>query len=370
MHLMNFYCDKQEDVEMTSTRKNQNVRYLPGVEPGCKLFYLLCPGFLAVVIIVILSVFFNTRLNAQELHECTVAEFLGPLGPGLTYIDGSSPVIACHKNATGTRRVLVYLKGQKSVTGTYRYKHTFIGEGKKGVADSYINGLSAMNVLGFGNNHANAPDPSKPDDDLCREKAIAQADIIEEMVEYVTGDTWGNIASLCGYNKEGEIEIGSVFEGVYTRMTPRNPFEIQMFCAEEGKQVLSDINNWFHGDPDKLEVRDIAYCWHRFNLDSDWAVIQVPKHRILWLTVGECNHGPFIPFYPVDPYVHPDIQNGNYYDLLEDSPYYSMDEIDEIEDLIMAPDGSVNGDIREIQKCIVEKISIDILRKIISNANN
>jgi hypothetical protein len=101
----------------------------------------------------------------------------------------------------------------------------------------------------------------------------------------------------------------------------------------------------------------MAYIWHLHNARSEYAMMAVPKHRVVWLTGGPPAKGPFIPFKIDDPYIHQDFQDLTYYKSLKNDPY-SLEEIARIEDAIMAPDGTVIGDIREIQHCIAKRLPL------------
>jgi hypothetical protein len=283
-------------------------------------------------------------------HECTHVEILGPLGPGLTYIDGSNPILAYHKNKDATYHTRLYQAGDQAIGDNYTYEHTFIGIGFLW-NDSYFRGLSAMNVHGNAINFANPYDPIGEDDYFEREKAISLADDLEELIELVGPESWPNIVAVTGINQGDEIEAGQVRKDEFSPVTPENPFHMDGKASiSEGREAFEETSNWFHGDPNLLEVRDVAYIMHRFNDGADFSVINVPVQNIMWCTAAETKESPFIPFELKDPYVHPSFADGSYYE----SANYSRSEIDSIEDAIMAPDGSVIGDVREIQRRIVE----------------
>lgn len=290
------------------------------------------------------------KLMRSVNHECTHVEILGPLAPGLEYIDGSNPILAYHKNKDATYHTKLYHEGDQAIGDDFTYEHTFIGIGFSW-NDSYFRGLSAMNVHGNAINFANPDDPIGEDDYFEREKAIALADDLEELIELVGPESWPNIVAVTGFNGGGELEAGQVRKDLFSPVTPENPFHMDGKAAiSEGRDEFEDTSNWFHGDPNQLEVRDVAYIMHRFNSGADFSAINVPKHNIMWCTAAETKDSPFIPFDLNDPYVHSAFEDGSYYQ----SANYSQEEIDAIEDAIMAPDGSVIGDVREIQRRIVE----------------
>ena len=307
--------------------------------------------------IVLFAFFAVTDIFAQQpdsTHECTHAIILGPLAPGMKYIDGSDPILAYHKNNGATYYTRLYMKGDRSAKGDYTYQHTFIGIGRSWDG-TYFQGLSVMNEKGNAINFANPDDPVGEDDYYVREIAAAMSDNLDELIDLVKPESWPNIVAVTGYNQCGDIKAGHVRKDAFTPVTPENPFIIEgKVAVSEGKSVLSNVDNWFHGDPEKLEVRDVAYCWHRFNTSSDFAAINVTRYNIMWCTSANTNDSPFIPFDLNDPYVYPKFQDGSYYN----SANYSQQEIDEIEDIIMAPDGAVIGDVRDIQMRIAEGLPL------------
>jgi len=285
---------------------------------------------------------------------CTQAFFLGPIGNGMAYTNGTNPVVAYHKNMVDyPYQVLLYEAGSDAIGGDYTYQHTFIGIGRWW-ENSYMRGLSAMNVNGASIHFANPSDPIGEDDYWVREKSAALADDFEELLELVEPESWPNNVAVTGYDREGNLRIGRWRKAELIERTIDEPFEIIGVDSGSGADLLEDTDNWFHGDPDLLEVRDIAYVWHRFNYGSDFAAISVTKHKILWLTAAPNADSPFIPFDLNDPYVYPAYSDGSYFE----SADYSQQEIDEIEDMIMAPDGSVIGDVRDIQMRIAEGMPI------------
>lgn len=283
--------------------------------------------------------------ESSLFHECTQAAILGPLGPGLTYTDGSNPIIIGHKNGRDSYFVRLFEEGTQSYWGDYTYEHDFIG-----CTRDDLGAFTGMNVTGSGLNVINADDPSGPKIEGLRERAAALADDYEELDEILKPESWQHTPGIAAFDRDGNIQIGYIKRDVLTTMNPDNPFYIERVDAEEGEALLRDTSNWFHGDPNLLEVRDVAYIWHRFNSSSHYSAIILPKHNIFWCTAAHTNDSPFIPFDLNDPYVHPALQDYSYYN----SADYSQSEIDAIEDAIMAVDGSVIGNVREIQRRIVE----------------
>jgi hypothetical protein len=313
-------------------------------------FYYYAKFFIVGVLFIAILLSINSNV-----HECTHAQFLCPLNTGMEYIEGASPITAYHKNAGDEYRTILYEQGTISNTSDYVYEHTFIGMGYSSYWN-YTRGLSAMNVNGNSINFV-APLWSffAEIDFYEREKAIALADDLEELIELVKSHSNKRIVAVTGYNKNAEMEAGNIQKEVYTTRTSENPWIIQGRKQNKGKSLIQNTSNWFHGDPDKLEVRDVAYCWRRFNKDADFSIINVIKYNVMWCTAGKTANSPFIPFDLNDPYVHPALEDGSYYQSAE----YTSSEIEDIEDAIMAVDGAIIGDARAIQKCIVEGVDKD-----------
>ena len=306
------------------------------------------------MIILVTLLLFSRAFAQDDSHECTHAMILGPLSPGLNYIDGSNPILVYHKNKSTTWKMKLYRKGTLSATGDYTYQHTFIGIGMAWNG-TYFRGLSAMNEKGNAINFADAYNPIGSDDYYVRERAAALAGNFEELCNLVSPESLPNLVAVAGFDQNGIIKTGYMSQNNFTSVTPENPFIMEGKAAiSEGRNALSNTNYWFHGDANRLEVRDVAYCWHRFNRSSDFAVINVPRHNIMWCTAAKTSNSPFIPFDLNDPYVYQAFQDGTYYN----SANYTQQQIDEIEDLIMAIDGAVIGDVRDIQMRIAEGLPI------------
>jgi hypothetical protein len=177
-----------------------------------------------------------------------------------------------------------------------------------------------------------------------------------EYEEIITAESIANTVVLAG-TRAGAATAAYIKQGQTTIMGPDEPLFLRGSYEEELMVDVNDTDNWSRGDPKRLEIRDMAYIWHLHNDRSEYAMMAVPAHRVIWLTGGPPAKGPFIPFKIDDPYIHQDFQDLTYYKSLKSDPY-SLEEIARIEDAIMAPDGNVIGEIREIQRCIAKRLPL------------
>ncbi len=291
---------------------------------------------------------------------CTNSVIYGPLGPGLSYIDGSNPLIIIHKNTDQVFYVLFFPVGTQAAGGNYLFEHDVMMMGRDwegsytwdGTGKPPWRSSTSMNDMGCAIQFSNTD--SGTDYPEIREKTPALANNMEELVQLVEPESHSNKVGTVCHKQNGQVGIGYIDNGILTEITPQNPFYITKVDASTGSQLAHDQSNWFHGDPNKFEARDVAYIWHRFNSGSDAAAMSLLNKKIIWFTAAPPSKSPFIPFDLNDPYVYPAFQDGSYY-LSAD---YSLSEIDAIEDIIMAADGTYIGDIRDIQMRIAERLPI------------
>lgn len=291
---------------------------------------------------------------------CTQVAMAGPLGPGLTYIDGSTPVIFKHQNAPGNT-VIRYKTSGTSAGGTeyepYVYKHSFIYMGRDEAPPTCFS--VGMNDSGTSHATQNWGGTGGPDNWNTRERAMSMGTGFEGYEEIIRAESIANTVVLAGPRggdiTSGYITAGYILQGETTIMGPNEPLFLHGEYEDEFMDEVNNMDNWSRGDPSRLEIRDMAHIWHLHNENSEYGMMAVPQHRVIWLTGGPPAKGPFIPFCIDDPYIHQDFQDLTYYQSLDSEPY-TLDEIAEIEDAIMAPDGSIIGDIRQIQHAIARRL--------------
>ena len=111
---------------------------------------------LLIVGIALFTIFQFSNMFAQEpdsTHECTQAMILGPLAPGLKYIDGSNPLLVCHKNNDNIFYILYYQTGDQAAGGNYTYHHDFIAQGREWSCDYSWNGNILHNHYKYSHCH-------------------------------------------------------------------------------------------------------------------------------------------------------------------------------------------------------------------------
>jgi PKD repeat protein len=293
-----------------------------------------------------------------ESHATTMAAMTGPLGPGVTYTDSSTPVIV--KAAQGGQpNTIVYMPpgspARGSQFGPYTYEHGFICIGPP--EDGPRQFHSCLNDAGLTWNTQNAGGTGGPDDREVREHAAALGSDFEEMAELIAPEAIPNTVLQTGPSRNGGMRTAYIRSNGINELGPDDPFYLVGFKEIGFWSEVNNMDNWSRGDPNLFEVRDLAHIWHMHNPTSIWGSMTVPNHRLIWITAGPSNYGPFIPFSIDDPYIHEAFKDSSYESSIISNPY-THEEIAEIEDLIMAPDGAVMGDIREIQRRIVERLPI------------
>ncbi|WP_198295056.1 immunoglobulin-like domain-containing protein, partial [endosymbiont of Ridgeia piscesae] len=282
----------------------------------------------------------------------------GPLGPGLTYTDSSTPVIV--KAAQGQQpNTMIYMPpgsiARGSKFGKFAYEHGFICVGPP--VDGPRQFHSCLNDAGLTWNTQNAGGTGGPDDREVREHAVALGSDFEEMAELIAPEAIPNTVLVTGPSRNGGMRTAYIRSNGINELGPDDPFYLVGFKEIGFWSEARNMDNWSRGDPNLFEIRDLAYIWHMHNPTSIWGSMTVPNYRLIWITVGPSNYGPFIPFSIDDPYIHEAFQDGSYEKSIISNPY-SHAEIAAIEDAIMAADGNVKGDIREIQRRIVERLEI------------
>jgi hypothetical protein len=297
-------------------------------------------------------------LVSFDLHATTMAAMTGPLGPGLTYTDSSTPVIV--KAAQGQQpNTMIYMPpgsiARGSKFGKFAYEHGFICVGPP--VDGPRQFHSCLNDAGLTWNTQNAGGTGGPDDREVREHAVALGSDFEEMAELIAPEAIPNTVLVTGPSRNGGMRTAYIRSNGINELGPDDPFYLVGFKEIGFWSEARNMDNWSRGDPNLFEIRDLAYIWHMHNPTSIWGSMTVPNYRLIWITVGPSNYGPFIPFSIDDPYIHEAFQDGSYEKSIISNPY-SHAEIAAIEDAIMAADGNVKGDIREIQRRIVERLEI------------
>lgn len=305
------------------------------------------------------SAAFLIFMNNSPEEECTQAAIYAPLtlvNGGFRYVgdvEDASPVILKHRNGGYEHVARYYIAGAAATGGNYSYEHGFISAGEADTSPSYKQMNMGMNARGSAFATMNWGGTEGPDDYTVREKALALADDFNEMANLIAPESIPNTAVIAGY-KNGLPAVAYQQQEVVYEITPENPFWLSGVDEDNGKRLFNDPANWSRGDPGKLDVRDVAYIWHRINPDSDITAMFVPKYKIMWCTIADPHKGPFIPFDLNDPYIYQKLQDPTYSKWAN----YSQSEIDAIEDLIMASDGAVIGDVRDIQMRIAEGLPI------------
>jgi hypothetical protein len=290
---------------------------------------------------------------------CTQVAMPGPLGVGLTYTNSSDPAILKLQNADGPS-LIRYLPAGTQAGGTeygpYTYEHGFIYMGRDDPTPYCCS--TGMNDSGCANATQNWGGNGGPDNWNTKERAPAMGSNFEEYEDIIRAESFANTVILAGTNQYNVPQAAYILQGVTHIMGQNEPFFLEGYQSGYFRNEIDKMENWSRGDPSLLEIRDMAYILHLHNHEAQYMMVAVPKYRTIWLSCGYPAKSPLIPFLIDDPYIHPDFQDLTYYNSLDSNPY-TLSEIVEIEDAIMAPDGSVIGDIRDIQMRIAKRLPIE-----------
>ncbi|NQT95045.1 MAG: hypothetical protein HQ572_01200 [Candidatus Omnitrophica bacterium] len=259
-----------------------------------------------------------------------------------------NPIIVKLRNSSATVWVVkLYREGTDASSGWgYTYDYDFIAIGNNS-SPAYKQMNTAMNTTGSAFMCQNAGGNGGSDNYRVREEAASRSGNYVQMKDYILPESTPNTVLFCG-EKDGKAAIGRLKREVLLDITEDNPFWVLGNSDSTAEALFHNSANWGKGDPTLLDVRDTALIIRKFNSGANFAVIHVPKHKIMWTTVADKDNSPFIPFDLDDPYVYDKFSDGTY------TERYSPKEIIIIEDAIMAPDGTVIGDVRDIQAKIAE----------------
>ena len=238
---------------------------------------------------------------------CTHGTFLLPMKPGMEPIEQAIPIAIRHQNAVGDYSVQVYKKGDKSpwekdhvfehnayiIQRVLKYSglaSKFFGEGPGGI-------ICGINSQGAGEATQNWGGNGGPDDKLVRLRAVTSAGDFDEMASLIKPEAYANSTYVIG-KKDGEWAVGYQEKGKLTVHTPENPWRVRGNSSKDADRLLQDARNWYRGDPQLLEVRDLVYIWHRVNASSDFMALYLPHLRLMWTTVGPRQQGTHDPLLP------------------------------------------------------------------------